>query len=641
MLLTVLLPATLSAKKKNNVVTNNRSLLTLNEQHYFDSIYFKAITEQQCQRTDKAIELMNQAVQYYNIKITAKGYEVKMEIPDYMKEFLEGKNSGKKKEAERPTPNTRQVPGLAAAYYFLSNRYREQNNALQTLINIQMAVAIDSINYWYTEEEGSLYLALKQLPEARECYERLVRQYPTKSEPLYSMAEIYLRLDSVNLCLKTLDKLEEIEGVSPGLTQWKFAILQEKGRTEEGFDQYRKLIERYPFNVQYRIKMGDLQMQNGQIPQAKQTYDAASAIEPDNAYVWVAQANYYNMTGDQLAADSLVSSALTNTNLDLDTKKQVMEEYLRGSFRKLSLYRDALNRGDRSAQFDTIRLFITVDSLFMNIVAQHPSADQMYELQYEWRSAMGQDSLASESMRYAVNLKPTSQEYWDRLLTQATTWMPKEKILTLTQEALAIDSTMQSAYMVAAWAYIQMEKYPEAIEQNMLAIKHMEPLDANRVSSLWGSIGDLYHEIGQMDKVYDCYETAIKYNPQNYNILNNYAYYLSEENRDLTKAEQMSLKVVQKEPKNPTYLDTYAWILYLEGSYPLAIFYQEQAIENTDPNGAGNSTLYDHYGDMLVKNNDLKAAIEQWRKAISCIDCPPDDFTRIQQKIENAESLLQ
>lgn len=631
LLLTVMLPATLSAKKKNKQVQET-SLLSLDEQHYFDSLYFLAVTQEQCERPDSAIKLMKQAVTFYDLVMSSQGYELDVKLPSEEQDLKEKKKKGVK------NPTTAQVPGLAAAYFFLSNRYREQNNAMNAILAIEQAVAIDSVNYWYTEAEGDLFLALNRIPDARICYERLVRNYPDKSEPLYNMSEIYLRLDSVDQCLEMLSRLEDIEGINEQLTRYKFAILSDKKRIDEGFDEYRKLIARYPYDVRYRVQLGNLQMQYGQIPQAKETYEAAAAVEPDNAYVWVAQANYYSMTGDQDAADKLVASALTNTNLDVDTKATVMEEYLKGSFRKLSTYRDQIAKGNVTSELDTMALYNNVDSLFTAVAVMHPTADKIYELQAEWRNAMGQDSLASESMRFAVDLKPTSMDYWERLLYYSTTWMSKPQIIALTQEALQEHPSNQTAYLVAAWAYVQENQNEKAIEQYRQAIDNMSPPDANQVSTLWGNIGDLYYQDNRMDEAFECYDKAAKYNPSNYNVLNNYAYYLSQQKTDLTKAEDMALKVIQKYPDNPTYLDTYAWILYLKESYVLATFYQQHAIDCLSRDDKGNSTLFDHYGDMLLKSNDLKGAIEQWKKALECEDV--EDAEKIQKKIDSAEVLL-
>ena len=83
--------------------------------------------------------------------------------------------------------------------------------------------------------------------------------------------------------------------------------------------------------------------------------------------------------------------------------------------------------------------------------------------------------------------------------------------------------------------------------------------------------------------------------------LNNYAYYLSERGERLTKAEEMSFKTIKAEPKNSTYLDTYAWILYMEERYAEAQIYIEQAIQNMDET-QDNSVILEHAEKIKLKN---------------------------------------
>lgn len=75
------------------------------------------------------------------------------------------------------------------------------------------------------------------------------------------------------------------------------------------------------------------------------------------------------------------------------------------------------------------------------------------------------------------------------------------------------------------------------------------------------------------------FETILRYSPYEASVLNNYAYYLATHQGDLTRAEEMSRRAVQQEPSNPTFLDTYAWILYQRGEYSLAQFYIKMAVD--------------------------------------------------------------
>jgi Tfp pilus assembly protein PilF len=85
-------------------------------------------------------------------------------------------------------------------------------------------------------------------------------------------------------------------------------------------------------------------------------------------------------------------------------------------------------------------------------------------------------------------------------------------------------------------------------------------------SDLHALAGDSWYKLGEKDSAFIEYDNALKANPQNIMVLNNYAYYLSTEKKDLKKAERMSALTVEKEPENSTYLDTYAWIFYQQGT---------------------------------------------------------------------------
>ena len=115
-----------------------------------------------------------------------------------------------------------------------------------------------------------------------------------------------------------------------------------------------------------------------------------------------------------------------------------------------------------------------------------------------------------------------------------------------------------------------------------------------------------------MDQAYKAYDEALMYNDKNVVVLNNYSYFLSLEKKDLKKAERMSAQCIKLEPDNATYLDTYAWIFFVQGNYTLAKIYIARALEKDKPTSA---ELVDHYGDILFMNGDKEKAVEQWKKA--------------------------
>jgi Tfp pilus assembly protein PilF len=84
----------------------------------------------------------------------------------------------------------------------------------------------------------------------------------------------------------------------------------------------------------------------------------------------------------------------------------------------------------------------------------------------------------------------------------------------------------------------------------------------------------------RLKEVYETYERVITLDPRNLSVLNNYAYLLATHGGDLRKAEQMSQITIHDEPNNPVYLDTYGWIMHLQGQEQLAQFYLNKALWN-------------------------------------------------------------
>ncbi len=75
------------------------------------------------------------------------------------------------------------------------------------------------------------------------------------------------------------------------------------------------------------------------------------------------------------------------------------------------------------------------------------------------------------------------------------------------------------------------------------------------------------------------YEQILSLDENNYVVQNNYAYFLATHKGDLKLAEQLSYSSLQADPRNPIFLDTYAWILYLQGEKQLATLYIRQAVQ--------------------------------------------------------------
>ena len=169
-------------------------------------------------------------------------------------------------------------------------------------------------------------------------------------------------------------------------------------------------------------------------------------------------------------------------------------------------------------------------------------------------------------------------------------------------------------YYYLAIAYNQADQADEVLSVCQKALKQVTSQTRKEVvSDFYSLIGDVYHTKKQMEQSYAAYHTALVYNPGNIMVMNNYAYFLSVERRDLDKAEEMSYKTVKAEPNNTTYLDTYAWILFEKGNYAQARIYIDDAMKNEEEKSA---VVVEHCGDIYFMTGDVEGALKYWKQAL-------------------------
>jgi tetratricopeptide (TPR) repeat protein len=150
------------------------------------------------------------------------------------------------------------------------------------------------------------------------------------------------------------------------------------------------------------------------------------------------------------------------------------------------------------------------------------------------------------------------------------------------------------------------------------------------VSDFYAIMGDIYHSKKMRDKAYAAYDSCLQWKSDHIMALNNYAYYISVDGGDMKKAEEMSAKTIKAEPKNATYLDTYAWILYKQGRYTEAKIYIDQALAN-DTDSVTSADVLEHAGDIYFHAGETEKAREYWQQAIKAGGSEADLRKKIQQ----------
>lgn len=151
------------------------------------------------------------------------------------------------------------------------------------------------------------------------------------------------------------------------------------------------------------------------------------------------------------------------------------------------------------------------------------------------------------------------------------------------KKALKIQDELDQVKGYDAMSAITRYRIHASARQPKKALKAIDDYlatDPDNIRFMLFRIDVLEHLGAKTRQLYEAYERVLELDPYNLTILNNYAWMLATHKGDLSKAEQMSAITIHEQPGNPTFLDTYGWIMHLKGQDELALFYLNRALWN-------------------------------------------------------------
>ena len=436
--------------------------------------------------------------------------------------------------------------------------------------------------------------------------------HPQDDNLLSTMADAYEKTSDYRKALAIYDTLQQWQGQSVELSSAKLKAYQALNDTTGAIHEMRALLASAPTNADYNLAMGKMLFMFGYRDSAMVYYDKAQQYEPDNGLTYLTKAEYYLALGDTLNYDRQTYQALVSTDLDVESKLQILVNYTK----TLLSAKDTTHR---------------TDHLFDVLIEQHPLEPQIRVLYSEYLMVIDNNESAAEQIDYALNLDPTNEELWTRLMAYYLYAGNYEKAIEVGDKAIRLNPDNVELYSYLGSSCYSVKQYDKAIEVYDKALAMLDSTQVDDRSNLLSGKADVKFAMGDTIAAFALYDQSLDLNPDNPGTLNNYAYFLALSNRDLDKAERMSAKTIVEDAANPTYLDTYAWVFYMRKEYTMAQLYIEMAINNEEQ---PTSELFEHYGYILLANGDKQKALEQWRKAI---ELKPDNEQLVKQieKISN------
>jgi tetratricopeptide (TPR) repeat protein len=495
--------------------------------------------------------------------------------------------------------------------YEIADYYLSLNEDSLLIDALQKAVKYDPANFEYKSSLANTYRDFGQSTEAIRLYEELVAEYPDKAEIHFFLSDLYLRENQVDKSIKSLDALENNIGMNEALSMQKFKLYIAVAQEENAVKEIEKLMSKFPAEAKYPIVIGDYYLSKNDVDRALIYYEKSNQMDPQNPFYTVAMVNYYEHIGDKETAKTKVEAILKNLNLDMDIKLSILGKYV-----STLLYKD--------------KDVDTANALFHDLLEQHSQEMGLHLMYAQFLLAQNRMEEAKFQFQVITEADPENILAWQKLLGIAISENNADEIILLCDRALLYFPEASEFYLYKGLGHNQKSEYQEALNTLLKGLIYIDSEDNNKLSTFYGLIGDLYHQTGQKEEAWKAYDKALEYNENNVLVLNNYAYFLSLDKIRLEQAERMSGKCIKAEPKNPTYIDTYAWVLFQRGNYSLAKFYIESAISTESENSPD---IIEHYGDILFKTGNTEKAVQQWEKALKLRNDKKTALLR--KKIEN------
>ena len=483
------------------------------------------------------------------------------------------------------------------AYYYLSQYYGALKQKDKAIACIEKAAALEPSNSTYQETLANAYINLHQYDKAAAVLESLYDKHRDRDDVLGVLIQLYEEQHEYESAIKTLTLLETVEGKSERLSYAKSNFYTQLGDKKAAIAEMKHLADQYPNDQNYRGLYANALFVNGQKKKALEIYDDILRIEPDNRNALMALLAYEKDEGDPDKADALTEKVLLSKNITSQDRILLMRQEIGqseqeggDSTRVLYLFRKMLDQPQMDA--DIAILCAT----YMNL------------------KQMPNDTI-SGVLEQVLRVAPDNAAARLQLVSYAWQANDMNRIISLCQDARQYNPDEMAFYYYQGIAYYREGQLDQALNafHNGIGVITQQS-DPDIVSDFYAVMGDILHQKGNDKEAFAAYDSCLVWKDDNYGCLNNYAYYLSEKGIQLDKAEQMSYRVIKAEPKNATYLDTYAWILFKQGRYTEAKIYIDQTLQCDSDTSA---VLLEHAGDIYYFAGEKERAVDFWQQALA------------------------
>ena len=483
------------------------------------------------------------------------------------------------------------IPNSAIVHFEKSGIYSSENKINKAIYYAEIAVDLSPKNEWYLANLALLYKENKNYKKSSAIFYKLSNYKPKKVEYLFSLVESYLEENKIKKGIKTLNIIEQRVGDNEEIFLQKHQLYNYLNKRKKALKVLNQLVQKDSSNIRNLGMLAEYYESLNKKDQHIEILEKMLELDSANGLVRLSMFQYYYKNKKYLQGLEELKRVIGSNEVDQTIKTEILSQI---SYDQNSPY--------------TLNNVSDLTKIFLN---KHPDNSSILLFYGNLKFLQQEHDSACHYLRKSLRINPLDYSVWVQLMSSCISMGNYDDALKDASSAIENHPNQPFSYFVKGLVLNINEKYLEAAEIlkngiNLIIEDHILESD------LYHQLGEAYYKLNDFNKAFENFEYAIKSNPENLILLNNYSYYLALRKQNLIRAEDLMIKTLKSAPENPTFLDTYGWILFQKEKYDKAEEIMFKAIMLSEEKVG---EILEHYGDILSKIRKEKEALIFWRKA--------------------------
>lgn len=475
------------------------------------------------------------------------------------------------------------------------------------LAMLEYASAKDAGNPWYLERLAAIYLRTGEKDKATNTLERMATLQTKRTDVLTELFMLYRQTGRTQDAIKTLERIQTLQGRNTRIAEQMYLLYMDLGEQERAIEQVKAVCQEFPYDASSHLALAAVYLENEMPDSAKASMERAERIDPQNNGLKMLRLQVMLEEGDTLAYEQKCDSLILDKDAEIETRFSLLRDVLTSALQ---------DEGQKKH----------LEEVMGKLLAEEKPEAWVLNLYKHYDAYLHQDSAGYFNLELTerlVEANPSDISAQMELVQYYIGQNDSKNLQRVCSNALIYNPSELRLHYFLAVTYLQEDRDNDAVETLKAGIRQAdEDAQPEILGMLYSMLGDMYHSAGKEAEAFAAYDSCLVYSPNEISCLNNYAYYLSLKGEQLERAEEMSYRTIKMQPDSKTYLDTYAWILFMQEDYTTARIYMDRAVNVEEADSTlladtdVSAVLLEHSGDIYSKCEQMDVALRLWQLAI-------------------------